>query len=232
MKKIGLIGGTTWLSTIEYYTFLNKIVNERLGSDFSADLVIRSVNFEDYRILAEKGEWNTIGKKLLQIAKELQSIGAGAIALCANTTHRTADFIKESIDVPLLHIGDAMSAELLKMNSKTTGLIGTIYTMQSQFIPDKLKEKGINTIVPDKKDMALLNRIIFDELTKGIFKDETKQKILEVLDKLKEKGADSIILGCTEFPLIIKESDTDLPLLNSTLVHSKYIVDFALKSID
>ncbi len=154
-----------------------------------------------------------------------------AVALCANTTHRSAESIIKNIDIPFLHIGDAMAAELLNMNSKTTGLIGTIYTMTSDFIPEKLKEKGIKTIVPDKKDMALLNRIIFDELAKGIFKEETKFKILEVLEKLRKSGADSIILGCTEFPLIIKESDTDLPILNSTLVHAKYIVDFALETV-
>ena len=232
MKKIGLIGGTTWHSTIDYYTFINQIVNERLGNDNSADLILRSVNFEAYRILAEAGKWDIVAENLSTIAIELQSIGAEAVALCANTTHKTAEIVQKNIQIPLLHIGDAMAAELLQMKSKTTGLIGTIYTMKSDFIPHKLKEKGIETIVPDITDMELLNRIIFDELAKGIFKDETKTKILEVLDKLKKNGADSIILGCTEFPLIIKESDTNLPVLNSTLVHAKYIVDFALESVN
>ena len=228
MKKIGLIGGTSWHSTIEYYTYLNQIINERLGDDNSADLIIQSVNFEIFKSLAEKDQWDIIADKLLEISKSLITTGAEAIVLCANTIHKVADYINENIDVPLLHIGDALADALNKINSQTTGLTGTVYTMKSDFIPNKLKNKDINTIVPDKKDMALLNRIIFSELTKGIFKDESKIKILEVITKLKNSGADSIILGCTEFPLIIKESDTDIPLLNSTLIHANYIVDFAL----
>lgn len=232
MKKIGLIGGTTWHSTIDYYTYINRIVNERLGASHSAELVLHSVDFEEFKTYAEQGKWDLVAHQLVQIANQLQSINVEAIVLCANTTHKVADTVAEKIAIPLLHIADAMGEELIKINAKTTGLIGTIYTMQSEFMPEKLKHKGINAIVPEFMDMQLLNEIIFEELAKGIFKDETKHKILEIMGKLKNKGADSIILGCTEFPLIIKEPDTDLPLIDSTFAHAKYIVDYALKSID
>lgn len=232
MKKIGLIGGTTWHSTIDYYRLLNETVADKMGKSHCADLIIRSVDFEEYKNLAEQGKWDIIGSKLTQIATELESVGAEAIALCANTTHKVAPQISKNIKIPLIHIGEAMAEQLSIKACKKAGLLGTIYTMKSEFIPEKLKEKGIDCVIPEEEEMVVLNNFIFDELGKGIFLDNTKMKILEVIENLRKKGADSIILGCTEFPLIIKEPDTDLPLINSTLVHANAIVDFALKSIN
>jgi aspartate racemase len=229
MKTLGLIGGTTWVSTVDYYSYINKLTNEKLGGSASAELILYSVNFAEIKAWADESNWKAIGERLSDLAAGLESIGAEAIVLCANTMHIVAETVQQRVGIPVLHIVDAVAKEIEKQNGKKVALLGTGFTMDNDFYQNRLLTFGIETIVPEKQDRDFIHNSIFDELGKEIFRDETKQRYLEIIDKLnKNGGAEGIILGCTEIPLLIKQEDCSVPVFDTTMIHAKYAVDFAL----
>ncbi|HEV7642699.1 MAG TPA: aspartate/glutamate racemase family protein [Pyrinomonadaceae bacterium] len=228
MKTLGLIGGTTWVSTVDYYSYINKMAAERLGGSASAELILYSVNFAEIKAWADESNWKAIGERLSDLAARLESVGAEAIVLCANTMHIVAETVQESIGIPVLHVVDAVAKEIEKQNGKKVALLGTGFTMDNDFYQNRLLTFGIETIVPEKQDRDFIHNSIFDELGKEIFRDETKQRYLEIIDRLSKEGAEGIILGCTEIPLLIKQDDCSVPVFDTTMIHAKYAVDFAL----
>jgi len=228
MKTLGLIGGTTWLSTVDYYRYINQLTGERSGGSTSARLILYSVNFAEFKAWADAGDWETIGERLSEIAVKLETAGAEAIVLCSNTTHIVAGAVQQSVSIPVLHIVDAVAKEIEKQNAKKVALLGTRFTMEQDFFKNKLLEYNIETIIPGGEERAFIHNSIFDELGKEIFLDVTKQRYLEIIRGLNEKGAEGIILGCTEIPLLIKQDDCSVPVFDTTLIHAKYAVDFAL----
>jgi aspartate racemase len=230
MKTLGLIGGTTWLSTIDYYRIINQLVNERLGGSHSAKILMYSVDFEEVRPPTDPKGWGQWGEIFIGIAKRLEQGGADCVVLCANTPHLMADVIQKNIGIPLIHIAGATANEIADHKITTVGLLGTRLTMEQAFFKDRLAARGITAIIPDKDERDFINTSIFDELGKNIFTPETKATYLGIIGELKQRGAKGIILGCTEIPLLIKQTDCDLPLFDTTMIHAKAAVEFALKS--
>ena len=228
MKPIGLIGGLTYVSTIEYYRYLNQLANEKLGGAETVEVIIHSVNFGEIKKFTEADDW----KKLLEIMRnaaiELEAAGAGCLLIGANTMHKIADEIQAAIKIPVIHIAEAVAKEILKNGLKKAGLLGTKYTMQLGFYTDHLAKYGIETIIPGQEDVDFLNYTIYNEFGRNLFLPETKARYLKIISTLKEKGAEGIILGCTEIPILIKQTDCDILLLDTTKIHSKAGVDHVL----
>ncbi len=229
MKTLGLIGGTIWVSTIEYYRLLNQLVNERRGNLSSAKLLLYSLNYDDFKLPVEPEGWEKIAESYIGIATKLVCAGADCILLCANTTHMFADIIQQNISVPVIHIAEETAKEIAKQKLKTVGLLGTKFTMEKAFFKERLTKFGIETLIPDEAERDFIHANIFDELGKGIFTSETKNKYLEIIGKLKQKGAEGIIFGCTEIPLLIKKEESPLPVFDTLRIHVQAAVDFALK---
>jgi aspartate racemase len=228
MKILGLIGGTTWPSTVDYYRYLNRLTVERTGGDGYPRLILYSVNFVEFKALADAGDWKGIAARLSSIAVKLEAAGAEALVLCANTTHIVADLVSESVNIPLLNIVDAVGIEIKARGIKRVALLGTRFTMENEFYQNKLMGYGIETIVPRPEERNFVHDSIFEELVHEVVRDETKMGYLKLIDDLRGRGAEGIILGCTEIPMLIKQADTDIPLFDSTQIHAKYAVDFAL----
>jgi len=228
MKTIGLVGGTGWISTVEYYRIINEETNKRLGGLEFARCVLYSVNFGDIQRFNEKRETEGIFSLMLGAARKLETVGVDCILLCANTMHMHADRIEKEISVPLIHIAKATGAQIQKKNMKKVGLLGTRPTMELNFYTKKLAEQGITTLVPDKDERIFIQRTIDSELLMGIFLPDSKTRFLEIIQKLRSQGAEGVVLGCTEIPLLIKQEDIDFPLFNTTVIHSQAAVDFAL----
>jgi aspartate racemase len=228
MKTLGLIGGTTWLSTVEYYRMINQQVNERLGGLHSARLILYSVNFEEFQPPTDPKAWGPITENLTSIAQRLERAGADCLVLCANTPHIAADTIQGKIRIPLIHIAEATAREIAGRKLKTVGLLGTRITMEQAFYRDKLSKAGIACIIPGDNERNFIHATIFDELGKEIFKPETKKHYLDIIDDLTRKGAEGIIFGCTEIPLLIKQKDCIIPVFDTTIIHATAAVDFAL----
>jgi aspartate racemase len=228
MKTIGLIGGTSWVSTVEYYKNINRLVNERLGKLNAARIILYSVNYQEFKDLADSNRWEEVGQYLSGIAKNLQAAGADCILLCANTMHMTAATIQQNIVIPLLHIAEATARNIQEQHTHTVGLLGTKFTMEKKFFTDILSVYGIQTLVPGNTDRDYLHDTIFNEFGKGIFNPATKKRYLEMITALKERGAAGIIFGCTEIPMLIQPSESPLPVFDTSLIHSAAAVDFAL----
>lgn len=228
MKTLGLIGGLSWFSTTVYYRTINQLVNKRLGSSHSAKLILFSVDFEEFRLLQNEGNWTQVENMFSRIALQLESMGADCIVMCTNTPHLIADAVRQKIKVPLLHIAEETAKEIVRQNIKKVGLIGTKFTMENSFFKDRLLKFGVESIVPGDADRDYIHAAIFNELTRGSFLDETKNKFLGIIDKLKAQGAGGVIFGCTEFSLLINPADASIPVFDTTSIHSKAAVDFAL----
>jgi len=229
MKTIGIVGGTTWLSTVDYYRLLNQAVNKQLGGVSSAKIILNSLNFEEIKLLVEKYDWDGIAGILVPAAVSVANAGADCVVLAANTMHRVADDVTNAIHIPLIHIGEATAAAVAAKGLNTVALLGTRYTMQLDFYKDKLAEKGIGTIIPSIEDIEFINTSIFNEMGKGIFTPATKQRYLEIIDQLIQQGAQGIILGCTEIPILIKQEDCSVPTFDTTAIHVQAIIDYALQ---
>ena len=230
MKTIGLIGGTSWESSIEYYRILNETVKEKLGGRNSAKIILFSVNFEEIMTFKKLGQKKKIAELLINAAKTVENAGADVLLLGANTIHSFADLIQKNISISILHIADATAEKIKEKGFNKIGLLGTKVTMEEEFYKKRLKEKhGIDVVVPDEEDRQLMDDIIFNELVLGKFLDSSKATIIEMMHKLSSQGAEGIILGCTEIPLIIKQDDCQYTLFDTTAIHSKAAVEFALK---
>lgn len=229
MKKIGLIGGISWVSTTDYYKLINLGINEKLGGLNFSECLVYSFNYADIKKNNDNNDWDSTYEMLLKGCEFLQSGGAEAIVLCANTMHLIADRLQGSVDVPVIHIAVETAAEIQKQNLKKVGLLGTRFTMELDFFKDKLADKGIETIIPESEnDKDFIHYTIFEELGRGIVTDETRKRYLEIANGLIKNGAEGIILGCTEIPLVIKAKDLVVPIFDTTLIHAKAAVDFQL----
>jgi aspartate racemase len=230
MKTIGLIGGTSWYSTVDYYRYINEAINDAYGNSTNPPLILYNMNQERIHELQAKGQWDEIAALLTQATIRLRAGGAQAILFCANTPHKVYAQVSRKTDLPILHIGDATGVAIRSSGLKKVGLIGTLYTMEDGFMADWLKEHyGIETLVPSSAPARQeLHRIIQQELGRGIFKAESKKYVLQQMEELRQRGAQGIVLGCTEFPLIIKQHDFDLPLFDTPRLHSQMAVDFIL----
>jgi aspartate racemase len=224
MKKLGLVGGISWVSTIDYYRYINEGVNERLGGLEFADCLVHSLNFGD----VQRAGWDHAGPLLLRAAESLEQSGADAIVLCANTAHRFADEIRSAIRIPLIHIVEATAASIRARQLRTVGLLGTKVTMESSFYVDGMAAAGIETLVPEAAQTRdFIQGTLKEELGRGILRGETKARYLQVMQELVDRGAQGVVLGCTEIPLLIKQQDTEVPLFDTTRMHAAAAVAFA-----
>ncbi|MBS1654740.1 MAG: aspartate/glutamate racemase family protein [Bacteroidetes bacterium] len=228
MKTIGIVGGTSWISTQDYYKLFNQLVNERRGGDEAAKIVLYSVNFGEIKQFTLDGQWDEISKIICDAAKRVESAGADCILLGANTMHKIAGDVQQAVSIPLIHIADAVGRSIKQKKLKKVALLGTKYTMQLPFYKDRLASMGIDIIIPDPENIEMVNNAIYDELGKGIFLPGTKQKFLDLIRQLSFQGAEGIILGCTEIPMLIKPEDTSVALFDTTLIHATAAVDFVL----
>lgn len=228
MKTIGIIGGLTWVSTIEYYRLINEMVNNKLGGAEAARIILYSVNFGDIKTLTEANDWEGLTKIISDAAKKVEQAGAECLLVGANTMHKIADAVQDAIQIPLIHIATETASEIKKKELKTVALLGTKYTMQLDFYKQKLLDQGISTLIPDKADIDYINTCIYQEMSKGIFLPERKQGFIRIINSLIEQGAEGVILGCTEIPILIKQEDFTIPVFDTTHIHSEAAVEFAL----
>ena len=230
MKTIGLLGGMSWESSLEYYKIINNHVNHKLGGLHSAKSIMYSFDFTDLEKLLKEENWKQITTLLIEASRSLQAAGADFIIICSNTGHKSADIIAQNISIPLLHIADVTGKEIQRHKMDKVGIIGTKYTMSSGYIIERLKNKfGLKIIIPNDNDMNLLNDIIYNELCGGIIRAESREIFKEIINKLISAGAEGIILGCTEIPLLISQKDSSVLIFNTTEIHAKAAVEYALK---
>ena len=229
LKTIGLIGGMSWESTVTYYKIINETVKEKLGGLHSAKCILYSVDFQEIEECQANGNWEKSGEILGEAAYNLEKAGADFIVICTNTMHKVVNQIKEKISIPILHIAEMIAEKILEKGLKNIALLGTKYTMEQDFYKSKLIEKGINVIIPDMNDIETINEVIYDELCLGTINFNSKKKFLEIVDKLRSKGAEGIILGCTEIGLLIKNEDTDVPLFDTAIIHAEQAAMYSIK---
>jgi aspartate racemase len=233
MKTIGLIGGISWQSTVVYYQLINRRVGELLGGSHSAKVLLNSVEFDEVVRLQHAGRWDDFQELMIDAAKKLELGGADFFLMCANTPHIIADGVEQAVGIPLLHIGDTVGAAIQQAGMKKVGLLGTRYTMEEAFLKARLRDKfGIEALVPEKDDRDTIHAVIYDELVKGVIRHESRTKYLKIIDKLTADGAEGIILGCTEIPLLVSPADTDAVLFDTTKLHAEQAVDLALDRVN
>jgi aspartate racemase len=231
MKRIGLVGGISWVSTIDYYRHINEEVNRRLGDINYADCIIYSLNFGDFQKTYTSRNWEQAYRYLLDASENLEKAGAELILLCANTAHAVADRLKENIRLPIVHIAQETAMAIKKSGLKKVGLIGTKFTMEMSFYRDKLSEAGIDTIIPENEEWRnYIQHTLKVELGKGIFRKETKERYLEIVNDLIGQGAEGIVLGCTEIPMMIEQADLSVPVFDTTRIHALAAVDLAMSN--
>jgi aspartate racemase len=229
MKTIGLIGGITWHSTIDYYRLINQLSNDQLGGVSSAKIILYSIEFGNIKNLTELQRWDDLSDLMNDAALKLEKAGADCILICANTMHNVAGNVQRALKIPLIHIATETAKSITSAGLKKVALLGTKYTMQLDFYKNKLVDYGISTIIPDNEvDVEYLNDAIYQEMGKGIFRPETKSAFLKIIDKLIARGAEGIVLGCTEIPILIKQEDCRVPVFDTTGIHVRAAIDFAL----
>ncbi len=228
MKTIGLVGGSGWASTLEYYKIINNTINQRLGGLQSGEILVYSFNYADINAKNKIERHDEVQQMVIEAAKKLTGIGADCILLCANTLHLYADNVEQNIDVPLLHIAEATGKEIKKLGVDKVGLLGARLTMEMDFYKSKLAEMNIETTIPNEEEREFINDVIFKELLLKKFLEESKEKYIDIINRLKKEGAHGIILGCTEIPLLIKQKDINVPVFNTLKIHAEAAVDFAI----
>lgn len=226
MKLLGLIGGTSWHSTIEYYRYLNEMVEARMGHPpINPPLLLRSLNVD----LMRRNNWDEIRQVYLEVSLTLQAAGADALLICANTPHKVCPAVAPHLSIPFLHIGDAIGAEAKRLGLDKLGLLGTSPTMEEGFMKDHLWEHHrIQTLLPNPQARKQLHKLIAEELTQGMFKEAAREFVLEQIDRLQQQGAEGVILGCTELPMLVKPDMHELPQLNTTRLHAQMAVEMIL----
>lgn len=221
MKVIGLIGGMSWESTVTYYEVINQTVAEELGGLHSARIVLYSVDFDEIERCQSSGNWERSAEILSDAARALERAGADLLLICTNTMHKVADEVAAAVSIPLLHIAGMTADELDRAGVTAVGLLGTRYTMEQDFYTGVLERRGFTVLTPGEEDRALVNRVIFDELCRGDIRDESRAAFLRIIDDLAARGAQGVILGCTEIGLLVHPDDTDVPLFDTTLIHAR-----------
>lgn len=229
MKKIGLLGGMTWGSTIEYYRLLNEETRNRLGGLHSCKILLDSVDFAEFREHISKDDWVSVGTKLAQAGLNVEAGGADMVLIGANTMHRVADTVQGALEIPVIHIADAIAAKANELNVKKLGLLGTAFTMEQDFISKPLADKyDLEIITPNEDDRSVVHNSIFDEFAHGKFLDSTRNEYLRVIAALKESGAEAVVLGCTEIGLLLKSTECGVPLIDTVQAHVDAALDKAI----
>lgn len=229
MKTIGLIGGMSWESTLDYYRTINETVKLKLGNLHSAKCILYSVDFEKIEILQHENKWDELTCIMIDIAKKLKNAGADFIVICTNTMHKMAGDIEEKAQIKVLHIAEATGKEIVKRKIKKVGLLGTNFTMEQDFYKKVLNDNfNIDVIIPSGKEREIIHKVIYNELCKGIINEASKDEYIKIINSLALNGAEGIILGCTEIPLLIKQEDIDITVFDTTTIHSISAVEFAL----
>jgi aspartate racemase len=229
MKTIGLIGGMSWQSSLEYYRLINEAIKAKLGGLHSAKCILYSVDFAEIEPLMRMGSWNEIGRRLRAAARSLEAAGADFVLLCANTMHRTADGLQKDIGIPLLHIGDATAQAITRQQLRKVGLLGTKVTMEDDFYRGRLTRKhGLDVVVPPENERDAVHRIIFDELCLGQINPRSRSEYTAIMENLIRAGAEGIVLGCTEIGLLVSQRDCRVPIFDTTRIHAEAASEYAL----
>ncbi len=230
MKTIGLIGGMSWESSIEYYRIINETTNQKLGGLHSARSIMISVDFAEIEILQHQGNWAEAGQIMIHASENLEKAGADFIVICTNTMHKFADDIQSRVNIPILHIADATAKLVKESGIKKIGLLGTRFTMEEDFYKGRLVNKfGLEVIIPGEINRSTIHRVIYDELVLGDIKPESKKQYINIIEKMAASGVEGIILGCTEIGLLVKQEDSPVPLFDTTRIHAQAAVDFAVR---
>jgi aspartate racemase len=230
MRTIGMIGGMSWESSAEYYRLANEIVKQRLGGLHSARLLLASVDFAEIERLQRAEAWDEAGRALAEVARSVEAGGADLLLLCTNTMHIVFDTVAAAIEIPMLHINDVTADAVREAGIDRVGLLGTAFTMEKPFYRNRLTGHGLDVLVPDAEDRALVHRVIYEELCLGIVRDESRGAYQDVMARLVERGAEGIVLGCTEIELLIGPADAPVPTFPTTRLHVEAAVDHALKA--
>ena len=231
MKTIGLLGGMSWESTLTYYRAVNEGVKARLGGLHSAKIVLYSVDFDPIEKLQHKGDWAATGDMLARAARRIEAGGADFLLICTNTMHKVADVVAAAVDIPLLHIADATGEALRQAGIRRVGLLGTAFTMEQDFYKGRLAENfGLEVLVPGEDDRRRVHDVIYKELCLGTVNPESRRAFIDIADRLAARGAEGVILGCTEIGLLIRQADTAVPLYDTTMIHAQRAVDMALST--
>lgn len=231
MKTIGLIGGMSWESSAVYYNLINKKVNEILGGFHCAKSIMVTVEFDEIQRLQHIEDWKALAGIMIKSAKQLEAAGAHFVILCTNTMHLCSPAIIRNISVPFLHIAEATGLKIAAARLKKVALLGTKFTMEKDFYKTYIFEKfGIEVIIPDENEREVIHQTIYTELVKGVIKNESRIKFQSIIEKLEKQGAEGVILGCTEIPLLIKQTDVKIPVFDTTAIHAEKAVEWALQS--
>jgi aspartate racemase len=229
MKTIGLIGGMSWESSIEYYRIVNETAKAKLGGLHSAKSIMYSVDFAEIETLQHQGKWHEAAQVLIGVAKSLESGGAGFIVLCTNTMHKVANDIQAHISIPILHIADATAQQIKDAGIDKIGLLGTRFTMEEDFYKSRLTQKyGLDVIIPNAQEREIVHRVIYDELVVGEIRQDSKERYIDIVERLVKGGAEGVILGCTEIGQLIHDEDCRVPLFDTTKIHAVAAVEYAL----
>lgn len=229
MRTIGLVGGMSWYSTVQYYTVINTLVQERLGGHASARIALQSLDFAQIRDCQVRSDWDGAAALLSDAAQRCEAGGADVVLICTNLMHRVAEPVARAIDVPLLHIADAIAERARHHGWRTLGLLGTRWVMEEDFYVGRLREHGLEVVVPDAGDRAEIDRVIFDELTQGVVEPSSRALFARVVEDLGQRGAEAVVLGCTEIELLLHPDDVAVPLLDSMRTHAEAAVTLALR---
>jgi len=230
MKTIGMLGGMSWESSLEYYRIVNESVKARLGGFHSADCLMYSVDFDEIEALQHQDRWDELTDMMIAAAKRIEAGGAEMLIICTNTMHMMAPEMQAAIDIPLLHIADAAGEAIKTQELHTVGLLGTKFTMEGDFYRHRLNERfGLEVLIPDEADRETVHNTIYGELVKGVINPDSRRAFLTIIEKLKGKGAQGVVLGCTEIPLLVKQADVDMPVFDTTRIHAEAAVDWALR---
>ncbi|MBU1338024.1 MAG: aspartate/glutamate racemase family protein [Acidobacteria bacterium] len=230
MKVIGMIGGMSWESSLEYYRLVNEGVKTALGGLHSARCLMYSVEFAEIEALQHRGAWDELTDIMTDAGQRLRKGGADFILICTNTMHRMAEAVEKEAGIPLLHIADATGERIQSMNMTKVGLLGTKFTMEQDFYKGRLKKKfGIEVIIPDDRGRDVIHSIIYNERCLGTIREDSRMRYVDIINELVGRGAQGIVLGCTEIPLLVKQGDVTVPIFDTTAIHAKAAVDFALQ---
>lgn len=229
MKTLGLIGGMTWESSLEYYRIVNEVVKEKLGGLHSARCVMYSFDFVDVEILQHQGKWREATELMVDAARRIEAAGADVVVICTNTMHKMANDVRKAIGIPLLHIVDATAREIKSRGVQKVGLLGTKFTMEEEFYRGRLAQKhGLSVLIPEKEEREEVHRMVYDERSIEQKKPETRVQFKTIIDSLERRGAEGVVLGCTEIPLMIEPGDYKIPIFDTTTIHARAAAEFAL----
>jgi aspartate racemase len=229
MKTIGLIGGMSWESSLEYYRLINQLIREKLGGFNSAKCIMVSINFSEIEQQQRNGDWEGAARILIDAARIIENAGGDFLLICTNTMHLLADQVQRAVTIPLVHIADPTAQAVIDRGMTDIGLLGTKFTMQEDFYKGRLEEMfNLKVLIPDEADMEIVHNVIYDELVSGVLKLESKEAYLRIMNKLAEHGAQGIILGCTEIGQLVNQEDTPIPLFDTTWIHAQAAVNYAL----